>query len=261
MPAGRRLRFPSASRSNAQSSRRTSRVANGCGGAPRRSWALRSRPCRSSPRRRLQGHRCLHGRDGDFGRSWLDNRLGRRRRRGRRSRSRLTRREQRQRIHIAAGIVRSPDPELDVRLSGLRVSTGPDRPDRLALRDTVSDRHDDRTEVGERDGPAVGRPDRDGLPVRRQRAGEAHSACRRYEHSGVDRPADVDSPMARRRVLTAAVVERTKDLALGGPRPGLRPRRSEQDQNENCCCQSCEHRGTKLPRVSAVVKDGYSEER
>jgi hypothetical protein len=263
MPARRRLRLTRRPRPDSgPSSRRTSRLANGCRGGPRRSNASRSQARRSRSRWRLASHRRLHGRARSRRRRRLGDGFCCRRGRRRRNRSRVARREQRQRIDIAAGIVCTPDPELDVRLLRLRVSAGPDRPDRLGLGDAVSDRDDDRTEVSERHGPAVGGPDRDGLPVRRQRAGEAHTACGGCKHSGVESAADVDSPMTRRGVCAAAVIERTEDLTRSGPRPAPRPRRSEQGQGEEHCCQSCEHRdgrsyqGCRLLSKAATARSG-----
>ena len=53
----------------------------------------------------------------------------------------LARREQHQRVHVPARVIRPPDPELHVRLlAGRRLTDGPDR---LTLRDSVADRYDD----------------------------------------------------------------------------------------------------------------------
>jgi hypothetical protein len=232
MPRGRRLDCTSHRRPDTPSSRRTSPVANGYRGTPLGSDACRSRSDRGSSRRRLAGRGRHRGGNRNGRRGWLDDGLRCRPGRGRGRRSRLARRKQRQRIDIAARIVRAPGAELDVRLGSLRVSAWPNRPDRLALRNAVSDRDGDRAQVRERRGPTVGSSDRDGLPVRWQRAGEAHTAGGRCEHRGVDRAADVDSPMARRGVGIAAVVERTEELALGRPRPAPGTGRSEQDQSD-----------------------------
>ena len=150
-------------------------------------------------------------------------------------------RQQRQRIDVAARVVCSPDPELDIG-SAIRLARRTDRPDWLALRHAVSDRDHDRPEVRERDGPPVAGPDRHGLSVRRQRPGEGHAPRRRRTYGRTGGPGDVDSPMARGGVGAAAVVEGTEDLTRRGPGPGGAGRRSEQDEGEEHRCQSCEHR-------------------
>ena len=202
-------------------------------------------------------------RTGGLDRCWLEG-DGRRLRHGRGGhrhdhgrRGRLARGEQRQRVDVAARIVGTSGAELDVRNRGLISRLG-DRPDRLAFRDTVADRHRDRAELHERHGPAVLGSDRHSPTVRRKRARESHAPRRGCRDVRADRSGDVDSPMPGRRVRPAAVVESANDLPGGGPGPGGGHRWSGQRKEQERCCQSGEH-AAKLARRSAVVEVGYKE--
>jgi hypothetical protein len=215
-------------------------------------------PCRSSRRARRCGGgvadtdvdrrplgtvRCLPLR----GRHWSSDRCrlgrrggGRRRRRGRRRRPRSGR-QQGQRVDVALGVVGAPDPEMDVGDIELRVAGRADRADRLSLRDSVAGIDHDRSEMEERDGESVLRPDRDRSTMARQPAGERDLPCRGSGHNGTRNTSDVDSRVAMLVVLGAAEVERTKQMAVRGPGPRASSRRPDEAKREH-------HKGRCLSR-------------
>jgi hypothetical protein len=164
------------------------------------------------------GRRGLH----DCGRGFLNGRRTGRRigRRGRR-RDRAGR-QQPERVDVAL-LVRGPsDPEVDARDGRFRRAAQAHRPDRRPLGDRVALSHDDRPEVDERDGVAVGREDRDAAPVGRQRARERHDARRRRPDGRAVRAGDVEAAVLPARIGVRAERERAEDRAVRGPRPGCR---------------------------------------
>jgi hypothetical protein len=211
-------------------------------GAPRLRAACRtSCGCRRDPGGRDTSccvalrRRCLGPLDGFAHRR---HRLSRDRRRGRRrTGGRLrTRGQQGQGIDVTPRIVRPADPELDVRL--LALGRKSDRPDGLALRDTVADGHGDRAEMCEGHRPSVVRADRERLAVRGQRAREGHRAGGRCEHGRTGGSGDVDAAVTGRRVGAAPVVEAADHLTGRRPRPGASLRRRGKGQKEEDGCQS-----------------------
>ena len=135
-------------------------------------WCRAARPL--APWRRIDRDRLGHGLGGLHGSG--RSRLGGESRSG----CRLARRQERERIHVAAGVLCAADPQLHVRLVLWIVAH---RSDDLALSGAVAGRDGDRAEVGEGHDPSVRRAEREGLAVGRQRSG------------------DVTTPEAQARVL------------------------------------------------------------
>ena len=86
---------------------------------------------------------------------------GRRGNRRRNSRGRGSRGQEPDRIDVSLLIGRDPDAEMDIRRRCLGIATRSDRRHRIALRDGGTRADEQRTEVRECDGVAVGRGDRD----------------------------------------------------------------------------------------------------
>ena len=213
-------------------------------GGSRRDGSRRSRLGRRGRRRRLR-HR--HG-----GRNGC--RRGRRRRRGngcgsRRGGGRRPGRQQGLRIEVAVLVGRPPDAEVDVGPVDLGCPAGADRADDRALGDLVSLRHLDRAEVEQRHGEAVGRLDRDGAAVRRQRPGEGDRAARRRGHGRAGVAGDVDAAVLPAGVGVVADGERPQDGAATGPGP-CRRRRREQERGRRRREESASHRVVHLDSLS-----------
>jgi hypothetical protein len=240
---------------------------------------------RSLPERRhsgaggpTNGRRC-EGRSRPGGRTLIGMRLrlcachgsigrsGRRRERGRRRRPhRLrrcrggSRRQQRQRIDVALGIIRAPDPEVDVRNVHLHVARRPDRPDWLGLGDAVAGAHGDRAEMEQRYGIAVRRPDRHGAAIPGQPAGERHLSGGGCANGGAGGAAHVDPAVTVLVVFGAAEVETAQQRSVRGPAPGSGRSRCDQcDHDQHRCCPSRQHHRPNLAGRSAVVKIGYRD--
>ena len=140
----------------------------------------------------------------------------------------LPRRQECQRVDVSLRIVGAPDAEMHVGDIELRLSRRPDRPDRLAVRDSVARVDDERTEMEQRDGEPVFGPDGDGSAVARQPAGEGDSPRRGSPDHRARNAADVDARVPALVVLRAAEVERPQHRAVGGPGPGGSGRRPQQ---------------------------------
>jgi hypothetical protein len=110
---------------------------------------------------------------------------------------------------------------VDVGNGDLGVAARADRSDRIALGDGRALRDEQRAQMGERDGVAVRREDRDALAGRRHGAGEGHgTGCGRdHGRPGVTR--DVDAAMLPGGVRMRRV-ERVglDDDTVGRPAPG-----------------------------------------
>ena len=130
-------------------------------------------------------------------RRWESRRRDRRlARRGRRSRER---RQEAQWVEIPLRVAAEPDPELHVRDRVGRHAARADDPDRLALRHDRAPADQERAEMQERDGVAVGRLNGDREPVRRDLADERHRSGGRRDHRVTERPLDVDPTMLARK--------------------------------------------------------------
>ncbi len=129
--------------------------------------------CRfAARRRRLGGRRRRLGGWRRRRRGGIDRGRGRRGEPGRRRWERWARRQQRQRVDVPLLFGRSANAEIDERNCELRRPARPDRPDRIALGDRLPAPHTVATEMHQRHGPAVGRPNRHCVAVRRHGAGE-----------------------------------------------------------------------------------------
>jgi hypothetical protein len=145
----------------------------------------------------------------------------------------------------------------------LGVAGGPDRADAFTLRDIVVLTDQDRAQMEERDGVAVGCPDRHCLSVRRQPTREGNASVGRCEDLGTRVAADVDARMAVLSVLRPAKVEPAQHTPVGGPGPRrcLCRRDQPESERENDRCQLRQHRRATVAGGSVVVKDDYSERR
>jgi hypothetical protein len=222
--------------------RHCGRRGRGCSGRRRSDGRVR----RSSRRRgRLSGR----------GRGDLRRRRGRRRRRcrrgrgghrgnrHRRSRPRLCRidgrhsrdgvgsawRQEPDRVDVALVLVCVPNSQLHVRPAHLGISAGTDRPDAVAFGNRRPLGDPDRSELGERDRPAVRGQDRHRLPTPRHGAGEGHDASGRGTNRFAGGASDVDAA-----VLAGGVgvhgVEREREQDGAARRPG--PGRGRSDERE-----------------------------
>lgn len=246
------MRGPNAPRS--PSARRHSGAAGPSNGRRGEGWSRRGG-------RTLSLRLCA--RHGSFGRSGCRRDRGRWRRRTRLRRWRGgSQRQQCQRIDVALGIVRSPDPEVDVRNVHLYVARRPDRSDRLGLGDSVAGAHRDRSEVEQRDGIAVRCPDRHGAAVPGQPAGERHLSGGRCADDAAGVTAHVDPAVTVLVVFGAAEVETAQHRPVRGPAPGSGRPRCDQcghDHHRGCRCLARQHRRPNLAGGSAVVKIGYRD--
>jgi hypothetical protein len=248
-----RVRGPNARRSTAPQRRRTG--ADGLGdGRGSEGWSTRGGRTLIGLRPRLCA---CHGSLGR--RRCRRDHGGRRRNRLRRWRG-GSRRQQRQRIDVALGIIRVPDPEVDVRNVHLHVTRRPNRPDRLGLGDAVAGTHGDRAEMEQRDGIAVQCPDRHRAAVPGQPAGERHLSGGGCADGGAGGAAHVDSAVTVLVVFGAAEVETAQHRPVRGPAPSSgRPRHNQRNHSQHRGCRflSRQHRRPKLAGKSAVVKIGY----
>jgi hypothetical protein len=151
---------------------------------------------------------------------------------------------------------------VDVGNIVLGVARGPDRSNRFAFRDAVGGADEHRAEMQERDGVAVGRPDRHRATVRWQRAGKGDLSPSRRHDRRTTIAADVEPRMTVLAVLGASEVEPAENGAVRRPRPrqrrlGYQKRQREQ---QTCCCL-CRQHGPNLAGRSFVVKSDYSEAR
>lgn len=186
--------------------------------------------------------------------------LGRRCRRrllrwcGCRLRHRSRRRQHRERVEIAARVCRQTNPQVDVRAVDLGAAGGPDRSDHGALGDGRSAGDSERAEVRQRHRETVFRLDRHGQPVRRNGAGERHaSGGGRDDRSAVGRP-EVDPAMLPSRVRVRRVErELLDDGPVHGPRPGVRGRHPEHEEEDDR--KQATHRGTTTFVVSSVNQE------
>ena len=205
----------------------------------------------------LRGHRCRQ--------SILRRPNGRGRRRSRRRRCRIAAlRQQRERIEVPLRIVGQPDAEVDVRRTVLRVPGRPDRPDPLAFGDAVVGADQDRAQMEQRDGVAVGCPDRHRLAMRGQPPRERDSSAGRREDGGSSGAVDVDPRMAVLPVLGTAEVETAEHAPVGRPGPRAGRCRCEYHcacEQDDARCHLRQHRPATVAGGSAVVKNGYSERR
>ncbi len=184
----------------------------------------RDRRCRG---RRWSGRRCGRRRRGDRWRR-SGGRRCRRRSHGRRRRGHARRggrggcsgRQKRRRVHVALSLRGETHAEVDVRLRHLGVAARPDRADGVTLGDCGALRHDERAEMGERDGVAVGGLDRQAHPGRGDGARKGDCARGGRCDGGAGRAADVESAVLAGGVRVRRIeVERLQDVAGGGPGP------------------------------------------
>jgi hypothetical protein len=217
---------------------------------------------RSGTGRRL-GHRPRRGGSGR-GRCRHDHGCGRREWCG--HGSHRSPRQEGQRIDVALGVRRDPDPEVDRGIG--RVRRRADGADRRALADGCSAGDRDRAEVDEGHRIAVGSRDRDDAAAVRHLAGERDGAAGRREHALADRTADVDAAVLSAGVRLGVVEDkRSEHRAARRPGPGVR-RRGGAKRERQGKQHGAAHRRTsvvvrfanerpKLAAVSVVVKSDY----
>jgi hypothetical protein len=145
-----------------------------------------------------------------------------------------------------------------------------DDPDRLALRHNRAPADEERAEMQERDGVAVGRLNGDREPVRRDLADERHRSCGRRYHRVTERPLDVDPTMlAREERVLLVKRELLQHRPWNRPRPragrgGHRERqehRDDRDPGENRSLLPVLQTEFTVPGQPDVVKFDYSERR
>ena len=202
---------------------------NRCGRGDRR---RRSRCRRGSRyRRRSRRGRC-HRRRG-CGRRGCGRRRGRRcwcrHGRGRREHG-----QEGERIEIALFVRRVADAEMHVRRVELRRAARADRADGAAFVDCHVLLDPDRTEVRQGDREAGRGQDRERLPARGHRPGEADDACRGRDHRRTGSRADRDATVLARRVRMRRIEgERLQDRPLHRPRPRARSRNAEEEEESH----------------------------
>ena len=211
-------------------------------------------------RRRGRGSR-------DRGR-WESRRRDRRlARRGRRSRER---RQEAQWVEIPLRVAADPDSELHVRNRVGRHAARADDPDRLALRHNRAPADEERAEMQERDGVAVGRLNGDREPVRRDPADERHRSGGRRDHGVTERPLDVDPTMlAREERILLVKREPLQHRPRNRPRPPAgrgghcerQEHRNDRDPGENRSLLPVLQTEHTVSGRLAVVKFDYSERR
>ena len=160
---------------------------------------------------RLDGRRRCRSGDGGVG-------CGNRRRLGRRSGDAADR-EQPLRVDVAVRLGGQPDAEVDVRCRGDAVFALADLADDRPLRDGAASGDDDRSELEERDGMAVGGLDRHGPAAARDGAGEGDGTGSGCADGVADGAGDVDAAVLARGVRVRANREGPEHRTVGGPDP------------------------------------------
>jgi hypothetical protein len=209
-------------------------------------------------------HRCRRGRGRSRDRAGrrrlycgcLDRRLGRTgvrdrsrsrwsngrllcRRRGRRRWRRRTGREQGHRIDVSLRVARRSHAEVDVRVGVLDHAARPDRSDPGPLSNRRAARDGDGAEMHEGQRVTRRRLDRNGLPARRDGAGEGDDSRSGCQHRTAGRRTEVDPSVLSSRVGVGAVErKRSEHRPVDRPRPGVRNRHRQHagtDDHQNHC--------------------------
>jgi hypothetical protein len=145
-----------------------------------------------------------------------------------------------------------------------------DDADRLALRHDRAPADEERAEMQERDGVAVGRLNGDREPVRRDPADERHRSGGRRDHRVTERPLDVDPTMlareervllVKREPLQHRPRNRPRPRACRGGRRERQEHRDDRDPGENRSLLPVLQTEFKVPGRPDVVKFDYSERR
>jgi hypothetical protein len=175
-----------------------------------------------------------------------------------------------QRVDVSLVLAGHAQAEVHVGLGQVDRAARPDRADGGALRDVRAARDADRAEMDERRRIAERRLDRDRLPTRRHRPGEADHPVRRREDLRAGRRAEFDAAVLAGGVRVRAVErERAQDRPVDGPRP-RRSRRREDERTESDYSDSPEHDASLLPELRTarpyqerafVVNTGYKVRR
>jgi hypothetical protein len=171
----------------------------------------------------------------------LDGRRSRARRWWRRRRG-CSRRQQRERIHIALRIARGTYAQVDVRKLVLGCPTRPDRPDRRPFANRVTLRNGERAEMDECHRVAVVGLDRDDLSARGHRPRERDVARSRRQYGSAAISADVDAAMLAARIRIAAVDERLEHVSRRRPRPAVSGGRQRKHDERGCDYWEATHR-------------------
>jgi hypothetical protein len=137
---------------------------------------------------------------------------------------RLPGRQKRQRIDVAVGVRREADAQIDIRFRPLGLAARADRADDVALADLSPDRHPDRTQVDERDRPAVLGSDRQAEALSRQSSGERDHPTRGGTNIRARGSSDVDPSVLATRIRIAAGDERPQHRPVDRPGPRRRSR-------------------------------------
>ena len=175
--------------------------------------------------------------------------------------------QQRERVHVALALGRSPHAEMHRRARRLRHTARAHRAHYVPLEDGLPASHRVRPEVYERNRVAVGGLDGDRLSLRGNGSGEGDRARDGRDDVGSHRRSDVDAAMLPRLVRVARVEgEERQHGPRDRPAPAQRGRREGQGDDRNhrneqthpqddLRCQSCKprHRSKVERSLSNVI--------
>ena len=164
---------------------------------------------------------------------------------------RLRRGQEEKRVEVSLRVVGEADAQVHVRLRELRIAAWADRADVRSLGERLAPLYRVRAEVHERHRVTVGRLDRHGLAVARDRPGEGDGARDGSDDTMSGRRSDVDPAVLPGRVWVIAVErEQRQHRTRDGPAPPQRGSRRDQ--------RGCESRGKQQAHsvVTSVVRNG-----
>jgi hypothetical protein len=188
-----------------------------------------------------------------------------RRYRRRRGRRRRTGGQESQRVEVAVRIAVPADAEVDIRARPLGRTGRAQHPHPGTLLDRRVPLDGDRSEVGQRDGVAVVRSDRDREPARRHRGGKGDHAAVRRNHCLSGRARDVDPSMLPAEIGVGTKAERPQDGSRyrPAPRSGARRQHERGEGSESGRTHSRQHafHGRELLSVLSILVTDSSRRR
>jgi hypothetical protein len=139
-------------------------------------------------------------------------------------------RQEPERIDVPLGLARPPDSKVHVRHRDFGDAARPDAADDLALGDRLPAVDGRRSEMQQRQGPAVRCSNRDGHAVRRQRPGVRDHTGGWSGNAFAPTRSNVDAAMLATRIRILSEHERPHDGPADRPAPGRRVRRQHERQ-------------------------------